>query len=186
MVMAQMPNKRQSDFFGVCIQCKRPLCCEGTRPPITSERRKIIEAYLKEQKFPVENMFVAESYTFPREDAEGYCIFHDKKTRKCKIHSVKPETCVAGPITFDINKKTQKIEWHLKKEEICLLAGRMGKDNEALRKHLESARKELLQLVQQLDPKALQAILRIEEPETFKIEEDSLDKSVLDKLAAIP
>ena len=176
-----MSSKRQSNFFDVCIQCK-PSCCQGARPPITRERRKIIEAFLNEQKFPVENVFVQTSYTFPREDAEGYCIFYDKKTRKCQIHSIKPETCVAGPITFDINKETQKIEWHLKKEKICLLAGKMCKNEKALRKHLELAKIEILRMVQQLDPKALQTILRIEEPETFKIDEDNIGKEILDKL----
>jgi Fe-S-cluster containining protein len=179
-----MSIKRQEDFFDVCIQC-RTGCCQGARPPITRERRKIIEAYLKNQKLPVENVFVQASYTFPREDAEGYCIFYDKKTRKCQVHPVKPETCVAGPITFDINKKTQKIEWHLKKEKLCLLAGKMYKNGEALGKHLEPAKKEILRMVQQLDPKALQAILRIEEPETFKIDEDSLEKGILDKLTSV-
>ena len=178
-----MSSKRQSNFFDVCIQCKTG-CCQGARPPITRERRKIIEAFLKEQKFPVENVFVQTSYTFPREDAEGYCIFYDKKTRKCQIHSIKPETCVAGPITFDINKETQKIEWHLKKEKICLLAGKMYKNEEALRKHLESAKIEIFRMVQHLDPKALQAILRIEEPETFKIDEDNIRKKILDKLTS--
>jgi hypothetical protein len=137
---------------------------------------------LKEQGFPVENVFVQTSYTFPREDAEGYCIFYGKKTRKCQIHLIKPETCVAGPVTFDINKETQKIEWHLKKEKICLLAGKMCKNEKVLRKHLELAKIEILRMVQQLDPKALQTILRIEEPETFKIDEDNIGKEILDKL----
>jgi Fe-S-cluster containining protein len=137
---------------------------------------------LKEEKFPFENVFVQTSYTFPREDAEGYCIFYDKKTRKCRIHPVKPETCVAGPITFDINKKTGKIEWHLKKEKICLLAGKMYKNEETLKKHLESAKIEILRMVQQLDSKALQTILKIDEPDTFKIGEDNIGKEILDKL----
>jgi hypothetical protein len=176
-----MSSKRQSNFFDVCIRCKTG-CCQGARPPITSERRKVIEDYLREQKLPIENVFVQTAYTFPREDAEGYCIFYDKKTRKCLIHPVKPETCVAGPITFDINIKTRKIEWHLKKEKICLLAGKMSRDEEALRKHLESAKSEILRMVRHLDSKALQAILRIDEPETFKIGEDNVGKEILEKL----
>jgi Fe-S-cluster containining protein len=102
--------------------------------------------------------------------------------RKCRIHPVKPETCVAGPITFDINKKTGKIEWHLKKEKICSLAGNMFKNEKALRKHLESAKTEIIRLVHQLDPKALQIILKIDEPHTFKVGEDNIDKEILDKL----
>jgi len=130
----------------------------------------------------MENPFTQSHYFFPREQAEGYCIFYDKKTKKCSIHTVKPETCVAGPITFDINVKTQKIEWHLKKEKICSLAGAVGRNKETLQKHLESARREILKLVGDLDSKSLRAILKIDEPETFKIGEDDIQEEVLDKL----
>jgi hypothetical protein len=176
-------SRRESRFFGVCSQCGGN-CCRNARPPLTLKRKQIIRAYLKEQKIPIDNPFVQASYVFPKDDAEGYCVFYDKKTRKCLIHPVKPETCVAGPITFDINVKNRKIEWHLKKEKICLLAGKMYKNEEALRKHLESAKIEILRMVQQLDPNALQTILRIEEPETFKIDEDNIGKEILDKLTS--
>ncbi|MEM3695996.1 MAG: YkgJ family cysteine cluster protein [Candidatus Bathyarchaeia archaeon] len=177
-----MTNKRQEDFFNVCANCKIS-CCQNARPPITSERKKIIEKYLKEQKIPIQNPFAKTAYTFPREDAEGYCIFYDRQTRKCKIHPVKPETCVAGPITFDINKQTRKIEWYLKMEKICPLAGVLHKNGEILKKHLESAKKEVLKLVRGLEPEALRAILKIEEPETFKIDEDNIESHVLNKLS---
>jgi Fe-S-cluster containining protein len=176
-----LKGKRQSNFFNVCIGCI-PSCCHNARPPLTVRRKQIIEAYLKEQGFHVENPFTQTAYVFPREDTEGYCIFYDKKTKKCQIHSVKPETCVAGPITFDINMKNKKIEWHLKMEKICSLAGAIGKDEKTLKKHLESAKREILRLVSELDSESLKAILRIEEPETFKIGEDNIGKEVLDKL----
>jgi len=96
---------------------------------------------------------------------------------------VKPETCVAGPITFDINIKTRKIEWHLKMEKICPLAGVLYKNKGVLKKHLESAKREILNLVSELDSEALKAILKIEEPELFKIGEDNIGKDILDKLA---
>jgi hypothetical protein len=95
---------------------------------------------------------------------------------------VKPETCVAGPITFDINTETGKIEWFLKMEKICPLAGILYRDQETLNKHLKSAKRELLQLVRDLEAESLRAILKIEEPDTFKIDEDKLDKEVLSKL----
>jgi len=166
-----MASKRQEDFFNVCANCKIS-CCQNARPPITSGRKKIIEEYLKKNKIPIKNPFTKTTYTFPREDAEGYCVFYEKHTRKCKIHPVKPETCVAGPITFDINRKTQKIEWYLKMEKICPLAGVIYNNGEMLKEHLESAKKEILKLVCGLDREALRAILKIEEPETFKIDED--------------
>jgi len=95
---------------------------------------------------------------------------------------MKPETCVAGPITFDINLRTKKIEWYLKMEKICPLAGVVYKDKESLTKHLESAKREILTLVRELDPEALKAILKIEEPETFKIGEDNIENRILEKL----
>jgi uncharacterized protein (DUF2249 family) len=67
-------------------------------------------------------------------------------------------------------------------EKICPLAGVLYKNGEALKKHLESAKKEILRLVHELEPETLRTILKIEEPETFKIDEDSIGSYVLDKL----
>jgi Fe-S-cluster containining protein len=176
-------SRRRGSFFAICAQCKTDhSCCHDTKPPVTSERRKIIETYLEEEKFPLENIFIEAHYTFPRLDADGYCIFHDRKTRKCAIHSVKPETCVAGPITFDINKKTEKIEWYIKKEKMCQLAKTVFSNKRSLHKHFRVAKKEIGVLLNQLGSEALISILKKEEPETFKIGEDNIDKRILDKL----
>jgi len=166
-------GKRQNDFFDICGWCKIN-CCRNARPPITLKRKEIIEMYLKNRKVPIKNPFIQTAYISPKEDAEGYCIFYDKKTRKCIVHPVKPETCVSGPITFDINISNRKLEWYLKKEEICPLAGILHENKEVLLKHLESAKKEIFRLVRELDSEALRAILKIEEPETFKIDEDDI------------
>ncbi len=177
-------SERQSNFFNVCSSCKG-RCCINARPPLTLRRKQIIEAYLQEQKIPIKNPFVQASYIFPKEDKTGgYCVFYDKNTGKCQVHPIKPETCVAGPITFDINVKTKKIEWYLKTEKICLLAGELYKNKDALRKHLESAKKEILKLVRELDSGTLKTILKIEEPETFKIDEDNVENAVLKKLTS--
>jgi Fe-S-cluster containining protein len=176
-------DKRQNNFFNVCSKCRTSYsCCHETTPPVTSVRRKIIEAYLKAEKMPIEDPFEEAEYVFPKLDADGYCIFHDKKTRKCVIHPVKPETCVAGPITFDVNVKTGRIEWFMKMKKICQLAGTVYRDEELRRKHLESAKKEILRLVRELDSEALKAILKKEEPETFKIDEENIGKETLEKL----
>lgn len=87
---------------------------------------------MKREKFPIVDAFAEEDYVFPREGDEGYCVFQGMKTRKCKIHGVKPETCVARPITFDINKKTEEIEWFIKKETICQLATIVFRDTALL------------------------------------------------------
>ncbi len=159
------------------------LLLEKARPPLTSQRKKLIKQFLKTQKNLIENQLFEDSeYSFPREDNEGYCVFNDRKTGKCKIHPVKPETCVAGPITFDINKQNGKIEWYLKKETVCPLAGKLFKNADMFKKHFESAKREILCLISELDSQALKAILKIEEPETFKIGEDPLEYCILNKL----
>jgi Fe-S-cluster containining protein len=143
----------------------------------------IIEDYLEGNGVHIKNAFEEEkAYRSPREIEEGKCCFFDGKTRKCLVHAVKPETCVAAPITFDINVHTGKIEWFLKTEKICPLAGALFRSKNELQKHVESARRELLVLVHDLDAEALRAILKIEEPDTFKIGEDDLDGEVLLKL----
>lgn len=170
---AKTESTRQKDFFDVCSECKTSYsCCNDTTPPVTAERRKTIEAYLKENKMTIKDPFSTTDYTFPRLVADDYCIFHDRKTRKCMIHPVKPETCVAGPITFDVKKG--KIEWFVKMDKICQLAGAVYKDKKLLQQHLEAAKREIRRLVAQLDQEELEAILEKDEPETFKIGEEDL------------
>ena len=176
-------DNRQSNFFDVCSNCRTSYsCCNDTTPPVTPERRKIIEAYLEENRIDIENPFARAGYVFPRLSADGYCVFHDTRTKKCVIHPVKPETCVAGPITFDINFKTGKIEWFVKMDRICQLSGAVYQDKELLQKHLENAKREVLRLVTQLTAEELSVILKKDEPETFKIDEDDLEKQLLRKL----
>ena len=149
---------------------------------MTSKRRKIIEAYLKKNRIAITNSFQQMEYVFPKLMPDGYCVFHDKRTKKCVIHPVKPETCVAGPITFDINVKTEKIEWFVKMNSICQLSGAVYQDKQLLRKHLENAKREILRLVTQLTAEELKAILKKDEPQTFKIEEDTLETELMHKL----
>lgn len=126
--------------------------------------------------------FVKEDYTHPRETAEGYCVFFDAKTKRCRVHSVKPETCVAGPITFDINVSKGRMVWYLKRKKICGLAGSLHHDEGRLCEHLKSAQRELTTLVENLPPGDLLSILRIPEPDTFKIGEAELNPKVLTAL----
>ena len=100
------------------------------------------------------------------------------------MHNVKPETCRAGPVTFDINCQTGKVEWYLKTPQICALVESLCENRVLFREHFEVARRELLQLICELDVKALQALLKIDEPQTVKIGEDDLPKEVIEKLLA--
>jgi Fe-S-cluster containining protein len=174
-------NMRKTCAFEVCCTCKS-ICCQDAKPPLTLKRQKIIKDYLKKQKIRIEKPFSREHYSFPSVDKLGFCLFYDKKTGKCLVHEVKPETCRAGPVTFDINCQTGKVKWYLKKPEICALVGEMGENPVLLREHFEVARQELLRLICELNAEALRALLKIEEPETVKIGEDDLPKEVLEKL----
>ena len=172
---------RKTCNFDVCCMCKT-ICCQDAKPPLTKKRQKIIEDYLKTQKLQIDKPFSHESYSFPSVDKLGFCVFYDKDTGKCVVHPVKPETCKAGPVTFDINCKTGKVEWYLKKTLICAFAGALYADGVSFKEHFMAAREELRCLMCELDVEALRAILKIEEPQTFKIGEEALPKGVSDKL----
>lgn len=186
--MKSMPKtsvgSRQNNFFATCENCVSP-CCKEARPPLTSERIALIGKYLLAEGIDIERPFVRGKYSYPREIRDKYCIFFDAGAKKCKVHPLKPETCVAGPITFDINIDRGYIEWYLKTENICRLAGALHRDKEKLQEHLKSAKMEINVLVNSLSAKELLTILSISEPETFKIGEDQLDSKVLMKLRSI-
>ena len=69
-------------------------------------------------------------------------------------------------------------------EEICPLAGQLYKSETMLRNLVESARKQIFRLVNELEPKVLRSMLKIEEHQTFKIDEDNTGRSILDKLTS--
>jgi Fe-S-cluster containining protein len=172
---------RKTCSFEVCCKCERG-CCQDVKPPLTLKRKKIIEEYLRGQRILVERPFVNEAYSFPAVDTMGFCVFYDKDTRRCIVHPAKPETCGAGPVTFDVNRRTRKVEWYLKTSEVCALAKTLRGNDDLFRAHFKVAKEEMLRLICELDPEALQAILKIEEPQTVKIGEDDLPAAVMEKL----
>lgn len=172
---------READFYDICKRCPDG-CCTGVRPPLTLGRQREIREYVKTNGIAAEDLFEKSTYVFPREKKDGRCIFLDESTKRCKIHPVKPETCVAGPITFNVNAETGKIEWFLKKDKICHLAEPLHKDKEEYRKHVRSAKKEILRLLHGLDANALRALLAVEEPDTVKVGENKAPLDILAKL----
>jgi uncharacterized protein len=174
-------DKGTTCSFDVCSQCKS-ICCQDAKPPLTSSRKKIIEVFLKKNKIKIAKPFAKGEYSYPAVDREVYCRLFNKKTGKCMVHSVKPETCVAGPITFDINFDTQKVCFFLKKEEICAYAGALFKDKQALMEHFEVARKQIVDLIEQLSAEELRALMKIDEPQTFKFSEEPLSPALIRKL----
>ncbi len=174
-------NVGKTCSFDACQDCMLS-CCQEAKPPLTKERIRNIEKYLKNRGVVAKRVFITSGYTFPSVDLEDYCIFYDKGTKRCNIHDVKPETCRAGPVTFDINPRTCKVEWFLKTGELCLFAGKLFDSPERLEEHLKVAKNELMRLIIGLDAKCLRAILTRDEPQTFKIGEDCLPIEVLRKL----
>ena len=174
-------NNGTTYSFDVCGKCKI-FCCQDAKPPLTEKRKKIITEYLEKQKINIEKPFTKENYSYPSVDEHVLCKFYRKETKKCLVHPVKPETCRAGPVTFDINFSTKKIEWFLKKSEICAFAGVLYNNKPAFGDHFEVAKTELTRLIRELDPEELRAIVKIEEPQMFKIGEDNLPLEVVRKL----
>lgn len=169
--------------FHVCYTCtlKQP-CCRETKPPITRKRRKIIERYLNKNNLEVSNPFKKTDYVFPKIQVDGYCIFFHQKTKKCLVHEVKPETCIAGPITFDINYQTRMIELYIKSPKICPLVNQLNDSVEDMETRLKIAKKALKNFLQDIEGEDLRSILKIEEPKTVKIDEEPLDEHISEKL----
>ena len=144
--------------------------------------KKSLKEYLNKQKIKVDKPFTKESYSYPSVDETLLCVFNSKETKRCMVHSVKPETCRAGPITFDINFKTKKVQYFLKKSEICAYAGELFKHKPAFNDHYEVAKKEIMRLIKELSADELRELMKIDEPQTFKVGEDDLPVEVVKKL----
>jgi Fe-S-cluster containining protein len=174
-------NKGTTYSFDVCSQCKS-ICCQDAKPPLTENRKQLIQEYIKKNKIRLKEPFAQGDYCYPSVDSDIYCRLFNKKTGKCMVHPVKPETCVAGPITFDINFNAQKVGFFHKKSEICAYAGVLFKDKPALQEHFEAARKQIIELINQLSADELRALMKIDEPQTFKFCEEPLSPEVIRKL----
>ena len=174
-------NKGTTYSYDVCSECKI-ICCQDAKPPLSESRKKIIQEYLNKQKIRVDKPFTKQAYSYPSVDETVLCVFNSKQTKRCMVHSVKPESCRAGPITFDINTKTKMLEYFLKKSEICAYAGELFEDKAAFQNHFEVAKKEIMRLVKELDANELRALMKIEEPQTFKVGEEDLPAEVVRKL----
>ncbi len=181
--VSSMPedNKGKTYSYDVCSQCKI-TCCQDAKPPLSGNRKKILQEYLEKNQISVENPFTTEAYSYPSLDKDQVCVFNDRKTKRCMVHSVKPETCVAGPITWDINFRTGMVEFYLKKTSICEYAGVLFNDKPALKQHFLVARDHIVELIKQLSADELRAICKIEEPETFKFCQEPLPPEVMRKL----
>jgi Fe-S-cluster containining protein len=152
----------------VCSRCHLDgCCCLEARPPLTADRIRLL---LASGVSPEAIEF--SGYSRLKLKPDGYCVMFQQN--KCKIHQIKPETCVAGPFTFDV--KGPLLEIYLKRETICPLAKFLRENEEAYRGLFESAVEKIADLVRALPPLELAMVCRIEEPETDLVAEITLEE----------
>jgi uncharacterized protein len=145
----------------ICLNCGG-RCCRDAHPPL-SERcyRRLVGEGVPEDSFEWRG------YHAVRARGDGTCIFCNGN--RCSIHGIKPETCRAGPFTFDV--KGEVIGIFLKYETICPVAGLLREVPEAYEHQFALAKKSIASLVADLTDEELSAICSIEEPETEKVAE---------------
>jgi Fe-S-cluster containining protein len=145
----------------ICLQCDGH-CCNEAHPPISGYCHKRLLA----EGVP-EHAFEQEGYRRVRTRSNGTCIL--SSGGKCSIHGIKPETCRAGPFTFDVRGDT--IEIFLKYESICPLVGLLKEVPAAYEQQYTYAVTSITRLVANLTEEELAAVCRVDEPETEKIAE---------------
>jgi len=145
----------------ICLACGGH-CCNDAHPPV-SERcyQRLVAGGLPD------NAFERDGYRYIRTRADGTCSLWNGG--KCGIHTIKPETCRAGPFTFDV--KGDVIGIFLKFETICPLVRLLRDVPEAYDQQYALAVQSISHLVSDLTEEEIAAICRIEEPETEKVAE---------------
>jgi Fe-S-cluster containining protein len=140
-------------------------CCFDARPPLSQERIDIL----------LKNGVSADAVEFAgykrlRLKPDGFCVlFQDGK---CSIHSIKPETCVAGPFTFDMKENILQI--FIKRESICPMVRFLKANRKAFDGLFESSVERIMELVDKVPPEEMAEILKIDEPETDLVAEIKL------------
>ena len=146
----------------VCKKCGG-RCCMDAHPPLTDERIRI----LADNDVPEDNIEFA-GYKRLKVKADNMCVMFGENGL-CAIHAFKPETCVAGPFTFDV--KEGIIEIFLKKESICPLVAVLKQDRKAYVQQYKTAVDKIIRVVAFLPEEELSTVCSIEEPDTDKVEE---------------
>jgi len=145
----------------ICLKCDGH-CCNGAHPPISEHcyQRLVAEGV-------ADTTFEQNGYRYVRTRDDDTCLLSNGG--KCSIHGIKPETCRAGPFTFDV--KGDVIEIFLKYESICPLVRLFKEVPEAYNQQYSLAVQSITRLVSHLTNTEIEAICKIEEPETEKVAE---------------
>jgi len=153
----------------VCSSCHLDgCCCLEARPPLTADRIRLL---LASGLSPEAIEFAG--YSRLKLKPDGYCVMYQQN--KCNIHWVKPETCVAGPFTFDV--KGSLLEIYLKRETICPLTKFLRENEEAYRGLFDAAIEKITDLVRALPPSELVEVCKIEELKMDLVAEVRLQES---------
>ena len=140
-------------------------CCFDARPPLSQER---IDILLKNGVSGDVVEFAG--YKRLRLKPDGFCVlFQDGK---CSIHSIKPETCVAGPFTFDM--KGNILQIFIKRESICPMVRFLKANRKAFDGLFEASVERIMELVDKVPQEEMAEILKIDEPETDLVAEIKL------------
>jgi uncharacterized protein len=140
-------------------------CCFEARPPLSQERIDILR-----ENGVAEDAVEFAGYMRLRLKQDGFCILF--QNGKCSIHSIKPETCIAGPFTFDI--KDNVLQIFLKRESICPMVRFLKANRKAYDGLFETSVENIMHLVNSIPASEMAEILKIEEPETDLVAEIQL------------
>jgi len=141
-------------------------CCFEARPPLSQKRIDIL----------MENGVSADAIEFVgykrlRLRQDGFCVLF--RDGKCSIHDIKPETCVAGPFTFDIEDDMLQI--FLKRENICPMVRFLRANRKAYDALFETSVEKIMDLIRSVPEEEMAQILQIDEPETDLVAEIRLE-----------
>ncbi|HQJ62769.1 MAG TPA: YkgJ family cysteine cluster protein [Methanothrix soehngenii] len=141
-------------------------CCFEARPPLSQKRIDIL----------MENGVSADAIEFVgykrlRLRQDGFCVLF--RDGKCSIHDIKPETCVAGPFTFDIEGDMLQI--FLKRESICPMVRFLRANRKAYDALFETSVEKIMDLIRSVPEEEMAQILQIDEPQTDLVAEIRLE-----------
>ena len=141
-------------------------CCFEARPPLSQKR---IDILMENGISPDAVEFAGYKRLRLRQD--GFCVLF--RDGKCSIHDIKPETCVAGPFTFDIEDDMLQI--FLKRESICPMVRFLRANRKAYDALFETSVEKIMDLIRSVPEEEMAQILQIDEPQTDLVAEIRLE-----------
>lgn len=139
----------------ICARCGAK-CCHEARPPLSP----MMVAVLLENGVSPADIEYAGYYRI-RTQENGMCVMCSGG--KCRIHPFKPETCRAGPFTFDVEEGYVRI--FLKHDSLCPLVPFLKSDPAMYAEQFRVAAENILSLARSLGPDELAVISAIPEPD---------------------